>query len=106
MPYFTISTGLRGCYMPDNCYVIKADTRRELKAALAYEASHYSDSGYIGGSKQAIAHIAASAWRDKGFTLPYCIPFAPRHDRTNYAFGVFVSRATRQEYLEQEELNP
>lgn len=105
MPYFTISTGLRGCYMPDNCYVIKANTRRELKFVLASEASHYSDSGYVGGSKRAIAHITASAWRDKRFTLPYCLPFAPKHARDNYAFGVFVSRATRQEYIEQEESN-
>lgn len=27
--YFTISAGLRGCYMPDTCYEVMVKTRRE-----------------------------------------------------------------------------
>ena len=100
MPYFHISNGLRGCYMPDSSYVIKADTRRELKSAIAYEAESYKDAGFIGGNKRAIAWLAAAAWRDKKPGLPYCLPVAPEHNRTNYCFGVFVSRASRSEYLE------
>lgn len=105
MAYFHISNGLRGCYMPDSSYVLKADTRRELKSAVQYEADSYKDAGFIGANKRAVASIAAAAWRDKAFGLPYCLPVAPNHARGNYAYGVFVSRATREEYLEQEELN-
>jgi hypothetical protein len=89
--------------MPDNCWTIKANTRRELKSALQYEADSYSDAGFIGNQKRLVASLAASAWRDKRYTLPYCLPLAPEHARDNYAYGVFVSRATRQEYLEQED---
>lgn len=101
MRYFNISTGLRGCYMPDSSYVIAVSTRRELKSVLEAEARNYADADYIGGSKRAIAHIAALAWRDKRKGhLPYCLPFAPPHARDNYAFGVFVSNESRADYLE------
>lgn len=99
MPYFSISTGLRGCYMPDNSFVIYAKTRRELKSALAYEAESYRDAGYFGASKKAVATIAAAAWRDrKKYQLPYAIPVAPPHARGNYCEAVFVSTATREEF--------
>lgn len=101
MPYFQISHGLRGCYMPSDTYVIKADTRRALREAIAYEAENYREGGFIGASERAISAIAAAAWRDRAkFQLPYALPLAPPHARTNYCFGVFVSSATRAEYLE------
>ena len=105
MPYFNISTGLRGCYLSDNAYVVRADTRRELKSILASEAETYRDAGYIGASKKAIATIAAAAWRDrKKYQLPYAIPVAPPHAKTNYCEAVFVSPATREDYLEFEKM--
>ena len=101
MAYFNIATGLRGCYLPDNSYIIKADTRRALKSALESEAYYYSDAGFVGASKRAIACIAAAAWRDRKKTqLPYALPLAPEHSKSNYCHGVFVSSATRAEYLE------
>ena len=101
MPYFHVSHGLRGCYMPSDTYVIKADTRRELREAIAYEARSYREAGYVGASERAISAIAAAAWRDRAkFDLPYALPLAPGHARQNYCFGVFVSSATRAEYLE------
>jgi len=104
MAYFTISTGLRGCYMPDNCYVIRAKTRRELKEAIASEARDYRDAGFVGANKRAIAHIAAIAWKEaqkpKPAYLPFALPLAPSHCRDNYCHGVFVSTASRSEYKE------
>jgi len=89
--------------MPDSCYVIRVDTRRELKAAIESEANDYKDAGFVGANKRAIAWLAVQSWRDKGFKLPYCLPLAPAHCRDNYCHGIFVSRATRAEYLEQGE---
>jgi hypothetical protein len=99
--YFTISNGLRGCYMPDNVTVICCETRRELKDAIAYDADHMREAHGFGGSKKAIATFAAACWREaqkkNPAYLPYCLPFG--HSPGNYAFGIFVSVATRREYL-------
>jgi hypothetical protein len=104
MTYFHISTGLRGCYMSDNSYVVRVRTRRELKSALTDEAARYRDAGYVGASKRAIATIAAEAWRArKHYQLPYALPVAPPHAPRNYCEAVFVSTATRDEYLASQE---
>lgn len=100
MPYFHISHGLRGAYVDDSGYVIYAKTRAALKEAIAYEAESYRDAGYIGASKRAVAWLAATQWRDRKNFLPYCLPLAPKHDRSNHAFGIFVSPATREDYAE------
>jgi hypothetical protein len=105
MPYFHISTGLRGCYMPDSSYIFRAKTRRELKAAIAYEAARYRNADYVGANKKAIAEIAAIAWRNaktRKDHLPYSLPVAPPHARTTYCEAVFVGNATRAEYLAYE----
>lgn len=104
MAYFHISTGLRGCYMPNSSCVVQAATRRALKACIAYEAELYAESGYVGANKKAIAYVAACAWRNrKKFQLPYTLPVAPPHARGNYCEGVFVSAATRKEYLDSQQ---
>jgi hypothetical protein len=100
MPYFTISSGLRGAYIDDSPYVIQVKTRRELKEAIAYEASIWRDGGYIGANKKAIASIAAAQWKDKKNYLPYALPLAPAHSPRNYSFAVFVSPASRDDFLE------
>jgi len=102
MKYFHISNGLRGCYMPDNSSCIAVKTRRELKAAIAYDASDMREAYGIGGSKKDVTAFAALCWREaqksKPAYLPFCLPFA--RDPGKYAFGIFVSVATRREYLE------
>jgi len=103
MPYFHISNGPRGCYLPDSSHVVRVDTRRELKRILQGEADSMTDAGFIGNQKRLVASMAAAVWRNKRSSLDYCLPFAPSHARDNYAYGVFVSRATRSDYLEQEE---
>lgn len=102
MPYFTINSGLRGAYVDGSPYVIQCATRRALKEAIANEAESYRDAGYIGANKKAIASIAAAQWRDRKNYLPYCLPLAHGREPKNYAFGVFVSPATRADYLEYE----
>ena len=104
MPYFHISTGLRGGYMPDSSYVLKAETRREIKAAIAYEAENIREAemGEMTGlSKKAVAHIAAAAWRERKnprHYLPFCLGYGRRDQSAPY--GIFVGNATRAEYLQ------
>ncbi|RVC71336.1 hypothetical protein EN759_00540 [Mesorhizobium sp. M00.F.Ca.ET.038.03.1.1] len=101
--YFHIMTGLRGCYMPDNAYVIRVDTRRELKAAIEDEARLCRDSGFVGGSKSAVASLAAAAWREAHKRNPSIYPHvAPYGSRDNRHSAIHVSTATRAEYLEFE----
>lgn len=103
MSYFSLSHGLRGAYCDGEGYILKANTRRELKEAIAYEANNYKEAGYIGANKRAIAWIAATAWRNrKSFNLPYALPLAPSHSKASYSFGVFVGSASKEEFLEQE----
>ena len=104
MRYFSISTGLRGCYMPDAAYVIAVRTRSGLREALAEEARQMREAYPFGGSNRAISTIAACAWRAKPDLLPFCLPFG--RERGDYPFGVFVARIDWKEYQatrEQEE---
>jgi hypothetical protein len=102
--YFNISHGLRGCYMPDSDpYVIRADTRRELKKAVEYEARVLRDSGYFGCSKRNAASLAAEGWRcrnDRRWTLDLVLGCSLRRGASEY--GLFLARATRQDFLAQE----
>lgn len=102
--YFHVSTGLRGCYMPDSSYVVRVDTRRELIATLEWEAWHIRDAGFMGASKGDVRRIAAAIWRDrtaKRERFDFCVPYGHRRGNTSdYAFGIFVSHATRTDYLE------
>ena len=101
---FTVSHGLRGCYMPDSSYVIGCTTRRQLKEAIAWEANSYRDAGFMGASKRAIATMAAECWTrrdDKRWTLDLVLPLSRGKD-SGYAFGVFVSRSTLADWQEQE----
>lgn len=104
--YFSVSTGLRGCFLPDTVHVIKVDTRRELKSAIAWEAESYADAGFVGASKKAVAWLAAEGWREAHKPSPsflsLCLPLA-REKGSGYAFGIFVAPATRSDYLEQEQ---
>ena len=104
MPYFTIYQGLRGCYMPDSAYTIRANTRRELKSALQWEANSLRDAGHVGCSKRAIAWLAAIAWRRrKAYPCEYVVPYR-RTDQTHYPYALGVSvGATRQDYLDSQE---
>jgi len=103
--YFHISSGLRGAYMPDNSFVIRVFTRKALKEFIQSEADEFRDAGYVGASKSAVARLTQDAWQSHG-GLPYVLPLAPSHDRTNYAFGIFAGPATKAEWEEykQEEM--
>lgn len=104
MAYFRIFQGLRGCYMPDSSYVIRAETRRELKDALEWEAESIRDAGGVGLSKRAISWLAAESWRNrKNGSGEYVAPYRWKgQDSYPYALGVFTG-ATRAEYLEESE---
>jgi hypothetical protein len=106
MAYFSIYTGLRGMYMPDGSYIIRANTRRELKTALQWEADSIRDAGGIGMNKRAIARLANAAWKGRKQSREYVAPYRyPQHGQKNYcmALGVF-SGMTRAEYLKQESM--
>lgn len=104
--YFTLMHGLRGCYMPDGePYVIKATTRRELKEAIHYECNMLDSGEMLGFSKRNIAAFAAECWREahkpKPAYLPHCLPCKEK-GQSSYSYGVFVSVASRAEYLESQ----
>jgi len=96
MAYFQIMQGMRGCYLPDNAYIIRADTRRELKRAIAWDADSTADGGFVGLSKRNVAWAAAHAWRkgSKGAILPY------GYKGESKGFSIEISRTTRADYLE------
>jgi len=101
--YFTIWQGLRGCYMPDSAYIIRAETRRELKSALKFEADSIRDAGGVGLSKRAVASLAAMAWRDRKRAVEIVAPYRWKgQDSFPYALGVFTG-ATRAEFKESQE---
>ncbi len=100
MAYFTVFQGLRGCYMPESAYTIRATTRRDLKSALQWEADSIRDAGMVGCSKRAVAWLAATAWRNRRrasgeFVAPYRNAEQKHYP---YALGVFVG-ASRADYL-------
>lgn len=103
MAYFTLYQGLRGCYMPDSAYVIKAATRRELKAALQWEADSIRDAGGVGLSNRNVTRLAAEAWRNRRASGELVAPYRwADQSHSPYALGVFTG-ATRADYLAQEE---
>ena len=103
MPYFTIYQGLRGCYMPDSAYAVKADTRKGLKRFLQWEADSIRDAGGVGMNERAIAWLANAAWKARKNPGEYVAPYRWQYqDCYPYALGVFTG-TTRQEYLAQEE---
>jgi hypothetical protein len=104
MAYFTVYQGLRGCYMPDSAYTIRANTRRDLKSILQWEADSIRDAGMVGCSKKEVAWLAATAWRNRRrpsgeFVAPYR---SAEQKHYPYALGVFVG-VTRQDYLDSQE---
>jgi hypothetical protein len=103
MPYFFIEYGLRGAYCDGNGYVIKADTRRQLKSAIAWEAESLRDAGMVGANKRAVAWLAAECWRrnqrrDGG--LLSVIPIS-NNGGDSYAWGIHCAPSTRADYLAQ-----
>ncbi len=103
MAYFVISQGLRGCYMPDSCQIIRVNTRRELKQYLESEAGYIRQNGYIGLNKRAIAWLAAECWRNRNrATLDFVAPYREK-SQDSWPYGLFCSMATRRDYLEQGE---
>jgi hypothetical protein len=105
--YFHISHGLRGCYMPDAIFVLKAATRRDLKAALAFDANDISDAGFH-LNKRHVASVAAAAWREAHKARPsiydFVIPYGNDHagDRP---FAIAASVATRADYQAYQDEN-
>jgi hypothetical protein len=99
MAYFQISTGLRGCYLPDSIYIIRATTRRELKAAIS-DSVYDAEGAFVGLSKRAIAEFAALCWRERNgrHCLPYCLPYRFKY-QSHCPYGIFVNNSNRREYL-------
>lgn len=101
MPYFWIECGLRGAYCDGNGYIIKCDTRRELKAAIQWEADSIRDAGGIGLSKRNVTWFANIVWQGrKGYGhLPMVLPYRWQY-QDYYPYGIHVSNSTRKEYLQ------
>ena len=99
--YFSISQGLRGCYMPDSSYILSVKTRKELKQALESEAYYIRDAGFIGCSRKAIAWLSAVCWKNRAkSTLDFVSPYRDRsaNRKTEYPYGLFCSSASASDY--------
>lgn len=99
--YFTIMSGLRGCYMPDNAYSIKVDSRRELRSYIDEEACNQScDGQFVGLSQKMVSWATAHCWRkgSKGAILPF-----GRRGEDSKPFSIEISPISRREYLENVE---
>jgi hypothetical protein len=94
--YFNISNGLRGCYMPDNSFVVEADSIAGLHVVLEGEARYMVDAGYKGASKYNIKRLAREAWENNSY-LPCVCPLKPAHT-SDYSYGLFVGTCTKDEY--------
>lgn len=105
MRYFHISNGLRGCYLPDNSFVVAVPTRRELKQIVESECDNMREAFGFGGSRKEIAAEVAFAWRYFRKTFCIAIPFGRSRSTTDRPFGVFIMSATRDEYLEYQQEN-
>lgn len=96
MPYFHVSLGLRGCYLPDDAWVAKIDTRRDLKQLALAEIETAADADGRRpkdcASKRHAAAWAAEVWRHRDkLSLPLVLPLGP-------GYGLHVSTATRAEF--------
>ena len=102
--YFTISHGLRGCYMPDSVHVARCETRRELKNEIKSLADMIDSGQTLGISKRAIARFAAECWREAQKVnpayLPYCLPLK-EIGQSSYSYGIFCSTANKGEFDDQ-----
>ena len=98
MRYFNISHGLRGCYMPDGAYVIAVKTRRELRDYMLSEARMLRSESTVGLTDRRIATVAADAWRREREMFDFVVPYRER-GQDGYPYGLFVSNATRADYL-------
>ena len=99
MKYFHISSGLRGCYMPDSSYVVGCITRANLKAILMDECYRSREAYGFGGSKKEIIAVAAQMWRgERRDYLPFAIGFGHTRAANDRPFGVFISRSTKADF--------
>ena len=100
--YFHISSGLRGCYMPDAQWIARVDTRRELRSIVEYESNSMRDAYGHGGSKRQISAAVAQVWAGyRTQHLDSVVSFG--RDRTSLPFGVFIAPASRADYLASQE---
>ncbi len=95
MKYFFISSGLRGCYLPDDSAAYAFRTRRELKAFLQYEADTMREAYGFGGAKREVATVAAWMWSGN-YRHRLAIPFG--RERKHYPFALFIEPATKEEF--------
>ncbi len=101
--YFTISHGLRGCYMPDSDpFVAMCKTRKELKSIIESEAGYISTEATQGFSKRAIASFVAECWREAHKAKPASLPYALGYKEPSqkyYSSAIFCSVESRRDYL-------
>ena len=106
--YFFLEYGLRGAYCDGNGYIVKCDTRRDLKRSVEWEADSLRDAGMVGASKRAVASFTADLWRrgqnkkDRGMmsVMPIC-----NNRGASYAWGIHGAPSCRADYLASQEGN-
>jgi len=107
--YFTVSTGLRGCYMPDNSVELRVDTRRELRDYVLSELRDLQDAGFIISKREAIATVA-DIWRNlkapRRSPYAFVVPYGWRNSRgagVNKCNAIHINHSTRADWLASQE---
>jgi hypothetical protein len=95
MKYFIVTSGLRGCYMPNSINVFAFDTRRALKSYLTDEANVRE--GCVGLTKANLAWAAAHAWKGKGQGTIIPFGYKPKVKQ----FCIELTPIDRREYLKR-----
>lgn len=100
--YFTIATGMRCCYSPDNACIVCVDSRKELKAIIENEARYIRDAGLIGANKREVASTVADIWRNLKAKVksPYSFVVPYGYKKGGYKpYAIQVGHSTRADYL-------
>lgn len=105
MAYLHISSGLRGCYMPDTTMVCRFTTRRELRSFVESESRDMIEAYGHGYSRTQRRAIVAQIWREVTGKAPkqfydHAIGFGRTRTTSDRPFGLFISHATRGDYLD------
>jgi hypothetical protein len=90
--YFTMMRGLRGCYMPDDVWVIKVTSQKQL---LQYVMEELEAMSAPVGKGEARTYVKECWRRHRTLTLPLVLP-----TDAEKTYGIHLSHATRGEWEE------
>lgn len=102
--YFTVSNGLRGCYMPDSCHTYCFTSRKSFVEFFTEEAENVRSDDVNGVDEDAFkanaAALAKEAWQrwNEGWQYDLVLPIGD-------GYGLFIGRANLNDFRECQKAN-